>query len=80
MQSIQGVDGQRYPGVVVKPSDIYPMRLAGKARIWEDAQSWDATATRPDGGFVTTFYSFATMTACVRAGHVLPVGDDGEVS
>ncbi len=81
VQSMTGINGEtRYPGVVVLPKNIRPMRLVGLARKWEDAHSWDAVATWPDGGVATTFYSFDTMTACIKAGKVHPIGKDGEVS
>jgi len=81
VQSILGSNGEpRYRDVVVLPKNIKPMRLVGLARKWEDAFSWDAVATWPDGGVATTLYSFDTMTACIKAGKVHPVGKDGEVS
>lgn len=81
VRSIPGGDGSlRYHDAQVLPERIHAMRLVGKARIWEDAHSWEATATWPDGGPATTLYSFDTMTACVKAGSVRPIGKDGEVS
>ncbi len=85
VQSLMMPDGYngsrpRYPGAVVLPENIKPMRLAGRARAWEDAHSWDAIATWPDGDHATRFYSFDTMTACVRSKEVHPVGKGGEVS
>jgi hypothetical protein len=34
--------------LVVKPEAVFAMRLAGKARLWEDAHSWEAVATACD--------------------------------
>lgn len=80
VRSIQGSDGApRYRDVQVLPANIKAMRLVGKARLWEDAHSWEAMATFPDGGIAKTLYSFDTMTACVRAGQVQPIDKDGEV-
>ena len=80
IKSIKGADGnERYPDAHVLPNDIHPMRLVGKVRAWEDAFSWEATATWYDGGYCKIFYSYDTMTECVRAGRVQPVGKDGEV-
>lgn len=80
-RTIEGPDGTpRFPDAVVLPERVRPMRLVGRVRAWEDAHSWEATATWPDGGTCWSFYSFDTMTACVRAGRVRPVGKDGEVS
>lgn len=80
MQAIPGADGKpRFAGYVVNPDDIHPMRLAGLARKYEDAHSWEASATSPRGGPGPRFYSYDNMTECVRAGKLHPVGDDGEV-
>jgi len=80
VQSITGGSGElRYPDVVVLPRHVRPMRLVGRVRKWEDAFSWDAVATWPDGGVAATFFSFDTMTDCVRAGKIHPIGKDGEV-
>jgi len=81
IRSIPGRDKTtRYPDAQVLPENIHAMRLAGKARRWEDAHSWEATVTWLDGGLATTLYSFDNMTTCVRAGRVYSIGDDGEVS
>lgn len=81
VQSITGIDGKpRYPGRVVKPEDISQMRLVGRVRAWEDAHCWEAWASTDDERIGPHLYSFSTLTEIVKAGKVLPVGDDGEVS
>ncbi len=81
VRTMEQPDGsQRYPDASVAPEDIRPMRLAGKARVYEDAHSWEAYARWPDGTICESLMSYDTMTAIVRAGRVLPVGKDGEVS
>jgi hypothetical protein len=66
-------------GLRVRPEEIYAMRLAGKARIWEDAHSWKASAVSGDGETVMMhIFSYDNMTAIVRAGAVDWIGKDGE--
>lgn len=80
VRTILGGDGKpRFLECAVAPEDIHPMRLAGKARIYEDAHSWEAYARFPDSTVCYSFMSYDTMTAIVRAGRVHPVGNDGEV-
>lgn len=63
----------------VKPEDISAMRLAGKARIWEDAHSWEAWPTYGDGDKgIASVYSYDSMTEVVRAGGIEWIGKDGE--
>lgn len=74
-RAIPGADGKpRYPGAVCHPERIHAMRLAGKARIWEDAHSWEAYVTNGPN-----LMSYASMTEIVKAGRVYPVGKDGEL-
>lgn len=81
VRSLAGEDGRpRFPDATVDPEDIYPMRLVGKARIYEDAHSWEAYAHSPRGSICYSLLSYSTMSEIVRAGRVLPIGDDGEVS
>jgi len=81
MRSIVGKDDQpRFPGVTVAPEDIHPMRLAGAARAWEDAHSWEAHAKFESGVVAKSLYSYNTMTECARAQVLYPVGKDGELS
>lgn len=54
------------------------MRLAGKARIWEDAHSWEAAVTTKDGKNIWGLMSYSTMTECVKAGRVGPVDETSE--
>lgn len=73
---------EQYPRrlFVVLPESIHAMRLAGKARIWEDAHSWEAWPTardNPDHGLASV-YSYSTMTEIVRAGGIEWIGKDGE--
>lgn len=74
-RGIPGGDGNpRYPDAVCRPEAISAMRLAGKARLWEDAHSWDVLV---DHG--PSLMSYASMTEIVKSGGVCPVGKDGEV-
>lgn len=70
--------------VEVHPSNIHPMRLVGKARLWEDAHSWEAYVSQvgdPEksrGYWRHSIYSYATMTEIVKAGGIEWIGKDGE--
>lgn len=75
-----GGGGLAFPDAVVLPENIKAMRLVGNARTWEDAHSWEAYATWPDGTVCYSFHSYDNMTACVRAGSLHPIGKDGELS
>ena len=80
VRAMERPDGSpRYPDASVAPEDIHPMRIAGKARVYEDAHSWEAYARWPDGTVCESLMSYDTMTEIVRAGRVLPIGKDGEV-
>jgi hypothetical protein len=66
-------------GLVMRPERLHPMRLAGKARIWEDAHSWEGTAeSRAGGSPILHVFSYDSMTEIVKAGGVDWVGKDGE--
>lgn len=82
VRSIPGIDGTpRYPDSTVHPEDIHQMRLVAAHRKWNDAHCWEAFAkSGATGNLSRSLYSFNTMTECVRAGRVVPVGKDGEVS
>ena len=74
-RTILGADGKpRYPNAVCQPERIHAMRLAGLARKYEDAHSWEAYL---DNG--PSLMSYASMTEIVKAGKVYPVGKDGEI-
>lgn len=78
-RSIIGGDGKpRFPDAVYEPKRLSPMRLAGKARVWEDAHSWEAFAEDGSGG--PSLYSYSTMNECCRG--VVAIGPrfDGEVA
>lgn len=65
--------------VTVDPEEIYPMRLVGKVRAWEDAHSWEAFARFVrSGNPFCMLYSYSTMTEIVRAGAVDWIGKDYE--
>lgn len=70
------------PVWMVRPEDISAMRLAGKARLYEDAHSWEAWPSRVDDPNArrASLYSYANMTKCVKAGKLYSVGGDGEIS
>ena len=79
VRTIPGGDGvPRFPDAAVAPEDVHAMRLAGKARIYKDAHSWEAFARWPNGTVCQSFMSYDSMTK--TAGRVLPVGNDGELS
>lgn len=68
----------------IHPRNIHPMRLVGKARLYEDAHSWEAFVThvgdpeRTRGYWSHSLYSYDTMTAIVNAGAIEWIGKDGE--
>lgn len=81
VRSIEGSDGApRYPGAEVLPENIFQMRLVGRVRRWEDAHSWEASATWRGDKVCMMLMSYSTMSEIVKSGRVYPVGNDGEVS
>lgn len=74
-RQIPGGDGKpRYPNALCTPECIHQMRLAGKARKYEDAHSWEAFVRNGP-----SLMSYASMTEIAKAGKVYPVGEDGDV-
>lgn len=67
----------------VRPERISAMRLVGRSREWEDAHSWKAFPSwvgEPESTAGKSLYSYDSMTKCVRAGRLHPIGKDGELS